>query len=148
MTRAIGSPLTAEESTALVAVCRSLIGVPFRHRGLNPKIGLDCRGLIGVGLLRIGRTFKDIQAYGRYPHKDGLRIALIENFGEPLPVSQRKPGDVVLMRLRGSEPRHVGLFTRLPDGRFGLLHTHSEMKYVAEHGADSYHADYVEVFRP
>lgn len=104
--------------------------------------------MIIAALVKIGRTvFKDVRGYGREPHKNGLRNALIENFGLPLPVSERKPGDIVLMRL-GGEPRHVGLFTRLADGRLGLLHTHAEMKYVAEHGADGYYADYIEVFRP
>lgn len=145
--RAIGPPLTAEESAAFIAACRSFMGVRFRHQGINPKIGIDCRGMLIAGLILIGRPYQDRKGYGREPHKNGMRNGLIENLGNPLPLSERQPGDVVLMSL-GGQPRHVGLFTWLPDNRFGLLHTHAEMKYVAEHGADGYHADYIEIFRP
>jgi cell wall-associated NlpC family hydrolase len=146
--RAIGDPLTAEESAALVEACRSLVGrVRFRHQGRNPAIGLDCAGMVGWGLWQIGRSFFDLKGYGREPHKNGLRQAMETNFGPCVPKASMQAGDVPLMRFAG-DPRHVGIVTTLPDGRTGLIHVHSEMKYVAEHGLDGYWGDIVAVFRP
>jgi len=146
--RTIGSPLTAEESAALADACRSLVNrVKFRHKGRNPKIGLDCAGLLFWGMAQIGRPTNDLPAYGREPHKDGLRENLIRNLGPELPPDQIRAGDVILMRFQG-EPRHVGLVTQLPDGRLGLLHVHAENKVVSEHGLAGYHADIVAVWRP
>lgn len=146
--RAIGPDLTAEESAALEKACRSLKDrVRFRHKGRKAHIGLDCAGLLFWGMEQIGRPTVDLPAYGRDPHKDGLRENLIRNLGPALPREQVKAGDVVLMRFHG-EPRHVGLVTQLEDGRLGLLHVHAENKVVSEHGLAGYHADLVAVFRP
>lgn len=146
--RAIGEPLTAEESAAFVAVCRSFMGVPFLHQGRNPEIGLDCAGMLQTGMRRIGRQVQDLTNYGREPHKDGLRNMLIANLGQPVPKASMRAGDIVLIRFHGA-PRHVGLITQLADGRFGLLHVHSEMKFVAEHGiGERFGRLIVEVYRP
>src|SRR5690606_33015108 len=109
MSRVIGAPLTAEESAALVAACRSLVGhVRFRHQGRNPEIGLDCAGMLVWALRKISRPVEDLRAYGREPHKDGLRQCLIRNLGRPLPKSGMQAGDIALMRF-DCDPRHVGL---------------------------------------
>lgn len=147
--RAIGPPLTAEESAALIEACRSLVGrVRFRHQGRNPDIGLDCAGMVGWGLWQIGRSFVDIKGYGREPHKNGLRAALETNLGHCVPVESMSAGDVPLMRFDG-DPRHVGLLTTLPDGRMGMIHVHAHNKIVAEHGLDHYwRGNIVAVWRP
>lgn len=146
--RAIGPPVTAEESAALIEACRSLVGrVYFRHQRRDPAIGLDCAGLLVWALRHIGRTPIDLKGYGREPHKNGLRQCMEANLGPPVPRESMRAGDVPLMRFKG-DPRHVGLITTLPDGRMGLIHVHSEMKYVAEHGLAGYWGDIVAVFRP
>lgn len=146
--RAIGPLLTAEESAALDKACRSLVGrVRFRHKGRKAEIGLDCAGLLFWGMAQIGRPTVDLPAYGREPHKDGLRENLIRNLGPALKPAQVQAGDIVLMRFHG-EPRHVGLVTQLQDGRLGLLHVHAENKVVSEHGLSEYHGDVVAVWRP
>lgn len=151
MTRAIGPPLTAEESAAFVAACRSFMGVRFRHQGRNPATGLDCAGMAGAAMKAIGRNFVDLAAYGREPHKDGLRRYLVANLGSPVPKESMSSADVVLMRFDGA-PRHVGVITLLPDARTGMIHVHSECKCVAEHGiggpGDRWFDCIVEVFRP
>lgn len=148
--RALGEPLTAEESAALIAACRSFMGVRFRHQGRNPEIGLDCAGMLGAGLRKIGRTFLDVKGYGREPHKNGLRAALVSNLGPPIAMADMRPGDVPLMRFDG-EPRHVGVLTDL-GGRLGLIHVHSENKRVQEHGighaGDRWFDCIVEIWRP
>lgn len=146
--RAIGPPLTAEESAALEKACRSLVNrVRFRHKGRKAEIGLDCAGLLFWGMAQIGRPTIDLPAYGREPHKDGLRENLIRNLGPELPPSQMQAGDILLMRFQG-EPRHVGLITQLPDGRLGIIHVHAENKVVSEHGLADYHGEVVAVWRP
>jgi cell wall-associated NlpC family hydrolase len=146
--RAIGPPLTAEESAAFLAALRSCIGVRFRHQRCNPTIGLDCRGLILWAFRKIGRTPKDVRGYGREPHKHGMEAALVENLGPPIPLSEMRAVDVVLMRFDG-EPRHMGVLTNHPDGGFGLIHTHDEMKYVAEHVIDARREGFiVKAWRP
>lgn len=147
MTRAIGPPLTAEESAAFIAAARTCMGVRFRHQGRKPKTGLDCAGLPQWAMTQIGRPVWDLTAYGTEPHKDGLLGAMVRNMGEPVPLESMQAGDVVLMRFRGA-PRHVGIVTQLADGRLGLLHVHAENKYVAEHGLAGYHGEIVAVFRP
>lgn len=146
--RAIGPDLTAEESAALEKVCRSLVNrVRFRHKGRKPATGLDCAGLLFWGMAQIGRPTVDLPAYGREPHKDGLRENLSRNLGPELPPNQIQAGDVFLMRFQG-QPRHVGLVTKLPDGRLGIIHVHAENKVVSEHGLAGYHGDIVAVWRP
>lgn len=146
--RTIGEPLTAEESAAFIAAARSLVNrVKFRHMGRNPRTGLDCAGLPQWAMQQIGRPVYDLPAYGREPHKDGLRYAMQRNFGDPVPLESMQAGDVILMRFQGA-PRHVGIVTQLADGRLGLLHVHAENKVVSEHGLAGYHADIVGVWRP
>jgi cell wall-associated NlpC family hydrolase len=147
--RAIGPPLTAEESAAFIAAARACKGVRFRHQGRNPKIGLDCAGLPQYAMSTLGRGVFDLKAYGREPHKNGLRMAMVENFGAPVPRESMRAGDVVLMRFEGhAEPRHVAILTDHPEG-LGCLHVHSEMKFVSEHKLDARWAGFItEVFRP
>lgn len=148
MTRAIGAPLTAEESAAFIAAARSLVGkVKFRHMGRKPSTGMDCAGLPQWAMQQIGRPVWDIEAYGNEPHKDGLYQAMTRNMGEPVPLDSMQPGDVILMRFHGA-PRHVGIVTQVADGRLGLLHVHAENKVVSEHGLAGYHGEIVAVWRP
>lgn len=146
--RAIGPPLTEQESQALIDCCRALVNrVRFRHQGRNPSIGLDCAGMLIWALRQIGREPVDMKGYGREPHKNGLRQTMEVNLGPGLDRSQMRSGDVPLMRFHG-EPRHVGLLTNLSDGRMGLIHVHADNKIVAEHGLAGYWGDIVAVFRP
>lgn len=150
MKRAIGTPLTPEEIKAFIAAARACKNVPFLHMGRDPKFGLDCAGLPQYAMrVGVGRPVYDLPAYGRDPHKDGLRSALVKNFGRPVALSAMRAGDVVLMRFQDhSEPRHVAIVTDHPDG-LGLLHVHSEMKFVSEHRMDErWRSFIVEAFRP
>ncbi len=148
--RAIGEPLTADESAALIAACRSFMHVPFRHQGRNPAIGLDCAGMVAAALKVIGRPIADLKGYGREPHKNGLRDMLVANLGPALSKAEMQPGDVALVKFDG-DPRHVALVTDI-GGRLGMIHVHSENKRVQEHGigvaGDRWFDCIVEVFRP
>jgi cell wall-associated NlpC family hydrolase len=148
--RAIGPPLTTEESEAFIAALRGCIGVRFWHQGRDPAIGLDCAGLPQWAMKSIGRPVFDLPAYGREPHKDGLRRALLSNFGPPVPRDSMRAGDVVLMRFTvHSAPRHIGVITDYPEGGFAIIHSHEDQKMVKEHRIDARRMAFiVEVYRP
>ena len=147
--RAIGPPLTAEESAAFIAAARSCVNrVKFRHMGRDPKTGMDCAGLAQWAAQQVGRPVWDIPAYGTQPHRDGLRQAMVNNMGEPVPRDSVRPGDVVLMKFDG-EPKHVGIIGDYPGGLLSLIHTYGTIKRVTEHRLDAmWRGMIVEVFRP
>ena len=145
--RAIGPPLSPEETTAFIAEVRSYIDVRFRHQGRSRR-GVDCAGLLLASMAAIGRPIVDLDAYGREPLGDGLRGMLVANLGETVPKDEMRPGDVALMRFRG-EPTHVGLIGDYAYGGFSLIHSYAEVKKVVEHRIDEEWNDYIiEVFRP
>lgn len=145
--RAIGQPLNDAERLALIVEARTYLGVRFRHQGRGRR-GVDCAGLVVVSLRLIGREPADVAAYGREPLNQGLRGMLVENFGEPIPKTEMRLGDVALMRFRG-EPSHVGLVTDYPYRGLALIHAFAQVKKVVEHRIDSeWFGNIVEVFRP
>lgn len=146
--RAIGEPLTPEETAAFIAAARTQVKrrTKFRHMGRTPETGMDCAGLAQWSMKQIGRDVWDMDAYGREPHKDGLRKAMVRNLGEP--VSDMRPGDVVLMRFQG-EPKHVAILGDYPGGLLSVIHTYGPAKRVIEQRLDaSLPFEVVEVFRP
>ena len=95
----------------LVRTARRYLGVPFRHRGRNPKIGLDCVGLPLRCYADHGIVLPEVKKYNRDPHKDGLVEACIEAMGPPVkvaPVSRAdlQVGDVCVQRFE-IHPHHV-----------------------------------------
>lgn len=147
--RAIGGPLTPEESAAFVAAARRCVNarVKFRHMGRDPNRGLDCAGLAQWSMQQAGRPVWDIEAYTREPHKDGLRQAMIRNLGQPITAPMR-PGDVVLMRFQG-EPKHVGIIGNYLYGGLSIIHTYGTVKRVIEQPLDaSLPFEIVEAYRP
>lgn len=147
--RAIGEPLTPEEIKAYIGYARSCMGVKFRHMGRDPETGLDCAGISQWSMKQVPRPVYDLEAYGRDPHKDGLERALRENFGPPVSLQEMREGDNVLMKFqKHSAPRHIAIVTNHPDG-LGLIHVHSEMKFVSEHIMDARWLSFiVKAFRP
>ena len=147
MMRAIGPPLSDTERLALIAAARGYLDVRFRHQGRSER-GVDCAGLVAVCLLAIGREAADVEAYGREPLNQGLRAMCVENFGEPVPKDEMRPGDVALMRFRG-EPSHVGIVTDYPYGGLALIHAFAQVKKVVDQLIDDeWLGNIVEVFRP
>lgn len=147
--RAIGEPLTAEESAAMIAAARKCVAdrVRFRRTGRNPAVGLDCSGLLVHALTTIGRPVIDRQDYGKDPHKDGLRQAVEANLGQPAQ-GLMQAGDVVLMTIEGAV-RHVGLVANHPQGGLSLIHAYGVKRRVVEHGLDkTWRGRIVAVYRP
>lgn len=99
-------------------------------------------------LSAIGRPVYDLPAYGREPHRDGLRTAIERNLGPAVLSESKRAGDVVLMSFEG-EPRHVGVLADYPHGGLMLIHTYSRARAVVAHRLDDRWNGYIDaVFRP
>ncbi len=146
--RAIGWPLTDAERDAFIAAARGCANrVRFRHQGRVPATGLDCSGLVVWALQQIPRPVADVRAYGRDPHRDGLKAALIDNLG-PAVAGEPQAGDVILMSFAG-EPRHVGIIADHPGVGLMLVHSYAMKRKVTEHTFDAEWRGYMtDVFRP
>lgn len=129
---------------ACLATARSLVGAKWRHLGRKPW-AIDCIGIVIVSLRAGGIEMIDDTNYGREPWNDGLERHLEMHFGKPLPVSERRAGDVVLMQDdMQPAPGHVGLITDVDS----LIHSYS-MEGVVEHGIDDqWLARMICVYRP
>lgn len=153
------APLSAEERTAFIAAARAFLTagegggrVRFRHRGRSLR-GVDCVGLVACGLAAVGRFVEDRATYGRDPVRDGLREVCVAHFGDPVPVADMQPGDVVLMRWHEQGGAqlfcHVAIVTEYPLGGLALLHSLASNKEVVEHRlADPWPRRIVEAYRP
>jgi cell wall-associated NlpC family hydrolase len=151
------APLTAGEIPVVVAAARSLLTandgkrVPFKHRGRSVR-GVDCIGLIAYAFASVGREIRDRKDYGRDPVRDGLRGELIAHLGEPIPKSDMRPGDVLLMRWhrQGTTDlfNHVALVTDYPLGGLAIIHSYAIAGTVVEHRfAEPWVRRTVEVYR-
>lgn len=133
--------------SAIVSAARSYLDVPFRHRGRSRR-GLDCIGLVVVALADVGRSVADRKAYGRSPEADRLRVALVDEFGDPIPKDQLQVGDIVTMQWTG-RPQHVGIVTDYLLGGLGLIHAEIANGRVVEHRlADPWPRRIIEGWRP
>ena len=117
-----------------LAKARALIGVPWKHQGRHPVVGIDCVGLL---VLALGITDIPIPDYSRDPSDGQLEMALEQYLGPPLPVdAQWLPGDVAAMAY-GRVIRHCGLLADHVYGGLSLIHTDSQLGRVTEHPLDA-----------
>lgn len=145
MTGRLIEPLTDDERRAFISAARARIGTPFRHRG-RTATGLDCIGLLVVALHAAGRVPVDRRTYGRQPDRDRLRETVREHFGPP--VSDMRPGDIVLMRW-SDRPQHVAIVGDYAHGGLSLIHSDNAFGAVTEHRyAAPWAARVLEIYRP
>lgn len=112
---------------------RKYLGVPFRHQGRSPTVGLDCVGLAVLCLRDAGLKPADRADYGRDP--DGtLETALRETLAGPF--DDIRAGDIVLVEFAKREPRHVAVIADSPFG-LSMIHADSSRGKVVEHLIDS-----------
>lgn len=120
---------------------RCFVGVPFRHQGRNPGIGIDCIGLGVLYLRRRGYTVRDRTDYGRDP--DGtLRAALEGALGPAVAIGRgcqahARPGDMLMIEWAADHPRHVAIASELYGGP-ALIHADNSptIAKVCEHPID------------
>jgi cell wall-associated NlpC family hydrolase len=116
---------------------RRYLGVPFKHQGRDPAVGIDCVGLGQLACRDCGVAVPDWTDYARHPHAGLLESRLRAVFGPPH--SDMQPGDIVAMRFAGDRGpvRHVGIVGEHPHG-LSLIHTDSRLGRVVEHRIDDH----------
>lgn len=110
-----------------VEIARSLIGVKWVHQGRNPKIGIDCAGLVVLSYGIKG----EVPNYARNPHRGTMERELTKWIGEPLQDGSVQPGDVVALG-DGRVARHCGIVGDFIYGGLSLIHTDSVVGQVVE----------------
>jgi cell wall-associated NlpC family hydrolase len=117
------------DGATIVAAARRYVGIPFRHQGRDPRIGIDCVGLCALVARDVGVPPHDETTYARTPNpRHFLRVLSqtcerVSRFDvpdalEPDEIVSMLPGDLVVTapsRLRF--PRHAGIVTDV-----GILH--------------------------
>jgi cell wall-associated NlpC family hydrolase len=107
------------------------IGIPFAEGGRDPAHGLDCYGLVWIGLRDLFGT--DVPSYaGDYATPldyDELRRLIDgeKSAWQPVAIGREQASDVALLRVRG-RPVHVGLVT----AKGWMLHVEAGCETVQE----------------
>lgn len=130
-----------------IAAARSLVGVPFKHRGRSER-GIDCLGVVAYALRAVGREPADERLYERNPSADAprLRASLVAHFGEP--VAALMPGCVVSMQWHGLE-NHVAVVGKYPTGGLSLIHaTAADGRVIETRYAEPWTRRVLEAWRP
>lgn len=95
----------------IVAEARKLLGVPFVHQGLDPALGIDCRGVLlsiaracDLSLTQVYRT-----NYSTKPDSKEFRAALQSELNE-IAVADLQDGDVAFIHWpREKGPTHTAV---------------------------------------
>jgi hypothetical protein len=118
----------------IVQEARTYIGTRWVHQGRSRQ-GLDCLGLASlVAKVTRGYTF-DVLNYAAQA-TDETMLELCRQHMLPVPASERRPGDVVIIRY--GNQRHMAIVGDHPiDGEMTLIHASSVFGRVVEHRLDS-----------
>lgn len=117
--RGPGGTAQAGEGLGLrvVALAEGWIGTPYRHQGSAKGLGCDCIGLV-IGIWRelYGALPLNVPPYAPdWAERSGeerLLAAAHRLFGEPLPLCERKPGDLLIFRWRQDcAAKHAGILS-------------------------------------
>jgi cell wall-associated NlpC family hydrolase len=94
-------PESAQQQTQaqdIVLYAMALIDTGYRFGGKNPDAGLDCSGMV---------SYVFDQAVGIKLRGSAADIA---RRGQPVPLSQLRPGDLVFFNTRNKPHSHVGIY--------------------------------------
>ena len=128
----------------MLSTARMHIGAKWRHLGRNPW-AIDCIGLIIVSFRSGGIYLHNVTHYKKEPWNDGLEDYLLEHFGNPLPVNDRRIGDVLLMwDERQPAPAHLAIVS----GNDTIIHSFSEEGVIEHRIDDVWLRRIVGVYRP
>lgn len=103
-----------------------MVGARFRPQGCDPRIGLDCVGLVWAAYAAAGRV---LARPGGYPLRGWARgrvEAGLEGAGFGPAGEERREGDVALIALDAGQ-FHLGLI-----GTDRLVHAHAGLRRVVE----------------
>tara|TARA_R110002096_G_scaffold93211_13_gene210413 strand:- start:956 stop:1390 length:435 start_codon:yes stop_codon:yes gene_type:complete len=115
---------------SIFLAARACVGCPFRHQGRIPATGLDCVGLIVhvATALRLG--YFDRRDYRKIPGRRAISRTAEQAGFRPVAVSDRRAGDVVILRF-GRTLEHAGILSDR-----GLIHACEKFGRVVEHRLD------------
>lgn len=107
----------------------------FHHQGRVRGVGVDCAGLLVCAARDAGyQKVPDLLGYRRSP--DGKTLEeLLGGYLVPVPDGEElQLGDILLFKLDGTRPQHLGIVTRL--NPHYMMHAYSVSRKVCEHRID------------
>lgn len=114
-----------------VELARSLLGVPWKHQGRDPAVGIDC-----AGMLLLSFEVEDDTVYGRNPHAGLFEQRCEAHLGPPVD-DEPRVGDVVLLGFGvAGVARHIAILGDYIYGGLSIIHTDSVVGKVVEHPFD------------
>lgn len=112
----------------IAAAADSMVGVPFKHAGRNPKVGLDCVGVVLCSVWSAGCDLPDCIGYGPLPRHEVV-LAELDKRAKRLHMDDAQPGDVLLFEYRREMPMH---FAVLLSNNY-IVHAHGATGKVVKH---------------
>ncbi|MCI2243285.1 hypothetical protein L3067_01500 [Xanthomonas sp. PPL568] len=124
-----------------IAAARGLLKVPWLHQGRNPRVGIDCAGLL---VLAYALDY-DHTSYSTHPHRGLLEQQLERALGVTHRLERPNVsaadlclGDVLAMTSPGGRTaRHVALVGDYVHGGPSIIHTDAALGRVVECALDS-----------
>lgn len=101
--------------TELVSFAQTLLGIPYKYGGSNPKLGFDCSGFVNY-------VFKSF--HFSVPRSSSA----FSKYGEKISLEEVSPGDLILFR--GTNPRiksvgHIGIIISKTGEPIRFIHASS-----------------------
>ncbi len=115
----------------LLSAVKACLGTPFCHQGRTPKVGLDCIGLVVVGLKAAGVSVQDKLDYGVRPDGKSLVASLVKH--KAYKVTEVQQGDVLVIRY-DNQPQHVAVAISSDE----LIHSFAPAGRVVQSQISSY----------
>ena len=128
MTAAVYADPDPDRGSEIVARARAWIDTPYRHQASCRGAGTDCLGLLrGIWREIHGEEPEAVPAYTPDWSEPQRSEDLLAAAGRHLlPVAERRPGDVLVLRMRdGGVAKHVGILAVWPQGFETLIHAYS-----------------------
>lgn len=116
----------------IILEARTWLRCPYHHQGRLKGVGVDCIGLVEGVALALGMPFVDKLDYNRHGVGPADLESELDRWCDRVPVVAALPGDVLAFWVRRpGRLAHCGFKTAQ-----GLIHTHSQIGCVTEHGLD------------
>jgi len=121
---------SADVAQRLIEAARAFLGTPFVHQGRTLGVGVDCVGLLEGAARAAGIALPEVRAdYARTP--DGELERELERYCTRVFDLALRRGDVLLLRIYSTRPRHLALVTDPAPVR--IIHAYQGAERVAEH---------------
>jgi len=108
----------------VIAVARSLLGVPFHHQ-MRSRLGIDCAGVpifIARELALVDSDF-DVNGYAKMPDGKTLQAYCDRHM---IVADEPEAGGAVLIAWRDGPPHHLGIVANHVGGGLSIIHADGE----------------------